>query len=132
MAYFLQLGKPGKNQIVGKSREKHHVGWIELISFDRPPQSQTPLNKAGGRETPTGLDDFTCTRSTGDHLTSALFLAASAGKHFESAVLSITAPQGHWISRTVLDDVMLTSFHVRAVGAGKAYEVFSLTTFRLG
>jgi type VI protein secretion system component Hcp len=109
-AFYLKLGS-GREQVVGESQDRYHVGWIRLrsLQFEPSPAVVTGTGTGGGPgKAP--LSELTLSKF-GDRNSQELFLATSNGRHFRSALLEV-ADEDTGIPRFRMSftDVLVTSF----------------------
>jgi type VI protein secretion system component Hcp len=104
-AYYLKLGA-GRDQVVGTSRDRYHVGWIKLRSL----YQETPGFGAGGGRGKATVTEFLLSKLE-DRTSSEMFLAASGGRTFKSAAIEVADPEtGIPQFRMNFTDVVLGGF----------------------
>ena len=104
-AYYLKLGS-GRDQVVGTSRDRYHVGWIRLRSL----YQEAPGFGSGGGPGKATVTEFLLSKLE-DRTSPEMFLAASGGRTFKSAAIEIAdAETGIPQLRMNFTDVVLGSF----------------------
>jgi type VI protein secretion system component Hcp len=104
-AYYLKLGS-GRDQVVGSSRDRYHVGWIKLQSL----YQETPGFGSGGGPGKATVPEFLLSKRA-DRTSQEIFLAASGGRAFKSAAIEIAdAATGIPQLRMNFTDVVLGGF----------------------
>jgi len=107
-AYHLKLGL-GVDQILGASRDRHHMGWIKLVSFWMGNGRATATAAAGGSGSITS-SEVSVTKLT-DRASMDIYKAASTGREFKSATIEIgDEKSGVPKLRLSLTDVTLENF----------------------
>ena len=83
-AYYLKLGS-GSEQVVGECQDRYHVSWIELRSFQYEASRGSSTGTGAGRTVTSRI----AVDKRVDRTSSQLFVAATQGKAFTSAVIEI-------------------------------------------
>ena len=112
-AYYLKLGS-GPDQLLGGSRDRHHMGWIKLESFWMGNESHPSGATAGVGTGKATSPDIVVSKTT-DRASTDIFMAANDARVFRSAMIEIADEKsGVPKVRLTLTDVMLEHFSVNA------------------
>jgi type VI protein secretion system component Hcp len=112
LGYYLKLGS-GEDQVIGESRDRYHVGWIQLQSF-APERSHTAsaYRISHGEAGQSPLQDLVLTKFE-DRSSQELARAAMWGTTFKSAVIDLAgATTGIAVYRLSLSQAVIIGVSV--------------------
>jgi type VI protein secretion system component Hcp len=121
MAYtfYVKLGS-GADQLLGESRDKHHVGWIKVIRFG--PEFDQSVSSASSERAST--ISFMRVIKSIDKLSPKIAQATSTGRHFNTVVCEL-ADQATGLPKFRYDCHDATIIRVNALGREPPMEEFS-------
>lgn len=127
-AYYLRLGPPYDQKIIGTSRDRYHIGWIKLVSFG--PQNSTPAVSPGDAGPGLMAKPVLALAKYQDQTSMELAIAANTGRLFNVADIDIAdARTGMPKLRMAFNEVLLDTFST-GLGSGlhaKPTESFTLS-----
>jgi type VI protein secretion system component Hcp len=125
--YFLMVGSPGKVQVRGLSKTRHHAGWLEIASFTWVSPRPSPSSAAGDSPSTTEHPPLELQLSRkADQVSPILMMHCANGTLFDVVVLDVwdSAAKRSKI-KLHLDNVIITACQVGG-GGPSAIETISI------